>query len=148
MSIEPIDLYQIKRIRHLIDAKLEEYERVMALGTRITPILSDMPKGISDNNTSRVESTAIKLADLLESIELEYRALLDLYNKAHAIIEDIDNPIYQAILTDYFLNNMTLEQVADRTHYTTRTVYRKIKEAKKEYYICEKKIFENINNNA
>ena len=142
MSIEPIDLYQIKRIRHLIDAKLEEYERVMALGTRITPILSDMPKGVSDNNTSKVESTAIKLADLLESIELEYRALLDLYNRAHEIIEVIDNPTYRAILTDYFLNNMTLEQVADRTNYSARNIYYLLKQAKKEYYICEKKILQ------
>lgn len=138
MSIEPIDLYQIKRIRHLIDAKLEEYERVMALATRITPILSDMPKGISDNNTSRVESTAIKLADLLESIELEYRSLLDLYNKAHTIIEDIENPTYQAILTDYFLNNMTLEQVADRTHYSYKGMYNNFKMAVVEYKKIEK----------
>ena len=148
MTDKSYELYQLKRIRYLIDAKIEEYERILTLGTRMTPILSDMPKGIPDNNTSKVEDTAIKLSEIKESIISELNELTRQYEHAKLVISKIDNLAYQTILTQYYINNMTLEKIATSMAYSSRNIYYILKQAKREYRICEEKIIEKLKINA
>lgn len=114
-------LESVKKYDELIEGKIAERERIMALATKITPNMDGMPHG--SGVTDKVGNAVVKLATLAE----ETNRLIDLYvdRKAQVIkaLEQLPAEEYGA-LHRYYIQGMTWEEVAKDMGYCGMQVYR------------------------
>lgn len=103
-------LDQVKKWDELINAKLAERRQLMDMATKITPEVSDMPRGggVSD----KVGNIAAKLADLARETD----DLVDHYvDHRDLVIKTLEKlpPMEYGALHRHFIQYMTWEQVAE-----------------------------------
>lgn len=107
-----------KEIKQLTIAKQEAYD--IAIGTSV------------DTSKERVQSSTgnameKKLTTLLEydlRISRQKEKLLECKSEILAAIHSVDNDLYRALLTAYYVNCKTWEEVAQDLSYDLRWVYR------------------------
>ena len=117
-------LRQLKTLDNLINAKLLEKERIRALATKVTSNLSERVQG---GGSGGIENTVIKITELEIQINADIDKLVDLKAEATHIIDSLENNKHKAILSMYYVSNLTFEQVAENTDISSRWV-RKIHE--------------------
>ena len=72
-----------------------------------------------------------KIADMEAEIKKEINSLLDLKNEIRGKIGQLPQAEYRIVLTDYYINCLTLEQVAESNNYSVVHIKR----------ICKKAVF-------
>ena len=117
-------LRQLKMLDNLINAKLLEKECIRALATKVTSNLSERVQG---GGSGGIENTVIKITELEIQINADIDKLVDLKEEATHIIDSLENNKHKAILSMYYVSNLTFEQVAENTDISSRWV-RKIHE--------------------
>ena len=117
-------LRQLKTLDNLINAKLLEKERIRALATKVTSNLSERVQG---GGFGGIENTVIKITELEIQINADIDKLVDLKVEATQIIDSLENNKHKAVLSMYYVSNLTFEQVAENTDISSRWV-RKIHE--------------------
>lgn len=127
-------LRQLKTLDNLINAKLLEKERIRALATKVTSNLSERVQG---GGFGGIENTVIKITELEIQINADIDKLVDLKAEATQIIDSLEDNKYKAILSMYYVSNLTFEQVAENTDMTFRWIHKLHGRALKEF---EKKI--------
>ena len=117
-------LRRLKTLDNVINAKLLEKERIRALATKVTSNLSERVQG---SGSGGIENTVIKITELEIQINADIDKLVDLKVEATQIIDSLENNKHKAVLSMYYVSNLTFEQVAENTDISSRWV-RKIHE--------------------
>lgn len=103
-------LRRYQKINRRINRKCEEVSQLRELATKITPTLSDMPKG---NQTSDKVSEAVsKIADLEKEIDAEVDALVAVRNQIQAAIDDVRDDTLKTLLEYRYIDGLTWEKIA------------------------------------
>lgn len=106
-----------------IDASQRELDMLMAMVTRITPVLKDDVVS-SSGNQDKLGDTVAKIADLRVKINRDIDALIDMKKAAYALLRGIERPEYYTILHKRYFEHQSLEQIAVDMKYTYRWVRR------------------------
>lgn len=124
------ELYSYLHSKKLEERKLEQIEEQKAKLTKITSILSDMPKGTTDHD--KMSKNVARLLELISEhikiMEEEENNLIRITKK----IKQVDQP-YRNILELRFVMGRKIEEVSvdiDKTYRYTKTL---IKKAIKKY---------------
>ena len=124
------ELYSYLHSKKLEEKKLEQIEEIKTKLTKTTSILSDMPKGTSDND--KMSKNIARLLELIsEHIEImteEEKNLIRITKK----IKQVEQP-YRNILELRFVMGKKIEEVSvdiDKTYRYTKSL---IKKAIKKY---------------
>ena len=112
-------LKQLKTLDNMINAKLLERERIRALATKVTSNLSEMVQG---SGSGGIENIIIKITELEAQINADIDRLVDLKAEASQIIDNLGDNKHKAILSMYYVSNLTFEQVAENTDISSRWV--------------------------
>lgn len=110
-------------LENRINSKLMQIETMRTLAEKVTPVLSDMPRGGS--TTNKVEDMAIKIADLDARIINDINILMDTRALLYQEINDLPNAELSTILEMRYLNHFTWEDIASAIHTSTRNVHNK-----------------------
>lgn len=117
-------LQQLKTLDNVINAKLLEKERIRVLATKVTSNLSERVQG---GGSGGIENAVIKITEIEIQINADIDKLVDLKVEATQIIDSLENNKHKAVLSMYYVSNLTFEQVAENTDISSRWV-RKIHE--------------------
>ena len=125
-------LEQYRDIEAEIQRQKDEYNRVMTAATRITPILSGMPRG--GNGEDRIGSAAERLVDIEKRIADEVRRLCQVRERLLRMVNSVEESRLRLILNLRYIDGMTLLKVADKVNYsymqTRRLLYQALEKIK------------------
>jgi len=116
-------LLKIKYYDDRINYGLEEYEKLKAMVTRITPVLK-RDVVTASGSQDKLGDTVAKMADLLTQINRDTDTFVDLKREAKALLDKVKNPTYYKILHKRYVLYHSLEQIAVEMNYTYRWVKR------------------------
>ena len=120
MDIKDI-LKECKGLNQEIEANLELLARLEAREQSCTAQLSDMPHGSAISDKSKITDKRIDLENSLGDIVVK---LYERINQAKGYINTLTNSDQRTVLTEYYLNDKTWEEIAYKTNYTYRHVHR------------------------
>jgi len=117
------DLKDYKHNQEWIKERFEYIEELKTNVTKITSILSDMPKG----SRAVEDSMAEKLATLMDSVNEVLEKVVEEDNKQKAILEQINKveQPYRLILEKTYVQGKSLVTVASEMDYSYRDICRK-----------------------
>lgn len=112
----------VRKLNNEIDSmtRLRESLRYSLLGSGI-PIKKTYVQ--ESTPMDKMASTMASVADLDKEIQKRIAKLAREQKKALGIIQTLKKTEHRAILTDYYLNGYTWEQVADRNGYSIQHIY-------------------------
>lgn len=84
--------------------------------TRISPILSDMPKAAGSND--KMSDGISKLIEIKETLDRKIDETAGYELTAMEMIGKLEDPIYRTILYRMYILNESLQKVADNINYT------------------------------
>lgn len=109
-------LYRIKNLDTEVNIKLEELKCLKQKSLGVQPISFEQKvKSSNGNSSNRVIDKIIDLESLINS---EINELINIKAEAHDLITQLKNPKHRSLLTEYYLNNKTLEQTAETMRYS------------------------------
>ena len=124
------ELYSYSHSKRLEERKLEQIEEIKTKLTKTTAVLSDMPRGTSDND--KMSSNIAKLLELIsEHIEImqeEEENLIKITKK----IKEIEQP-FRNILELRFVEGMKIEEVSEEIDKEYRYTKKLIRKAIQRY---------------
>ncbi len=116
-------LQSIRKLYLEIEAKKRQRERLYytLTGSNIKIKAVDVQTSIGGD---RLGDTMAEVADLDKTIREDITTLCNMQDKAMALFKTLSKPEYRAIMTDYYLNAYTWDQVAEYNGYSTQAVYK------------------------
>lgn len=113
-------LGQIRALDDLINAKQRELYRLRLSATSVSsPAFGDKVQSGGDNRSMLIID---KIIAMQEEISAEIDKLVDLKAEIRARIERVYHPQLVALLTDKYINGLTLEQIAEKMDRSYETV--------------------------
>lgn len=109
------ELNQYKFARKRVDEALEEYEKYKDRATKITSILSDMPKG--GKRKDKIADNATAMADLSKEYEQRWIAAERGRLIIEAKIDNMEEP-YRTLLHKRYIDDKAFEQIAIEMGYS------------------------------
>lgn len=116
------ELNQYKFARKRVDEALEEYERYKTRATKMTSIISDMPRG--GNNSDKVADNATMMADLSREYENRWMAAEKYKLEIEGRIDQLKEP-YRTLLHKRYLEEKDFEEIAVEMGYTYSAITKK-----------------------
>ena len=125
-----VNLYRMRQLMRQVPRKLWQIEQEEAKATKITTVLTGMPRGGSGRN--QVEEGPIKLAELKEAFaevanELHYMQL-----ELAPLISELDNSDDRAAMRLRYIEGYSPEDIAEAIHRTDRSIYYYLSRAENE----------------
>ncbi len=115
-------LNSVRNADKLIKVKKDE---LYSLRKNIAQISSQRKTEPVKNSSVRDPMIIIdKIVDLQNEINSEIANLVRMKSEVRSKINQLSDERYIIVLTEYYINQKTWEQVADRTHYDLRYVYK------------------------
>ena len=121
-------LKQVSKIEAQLDKIVERIRSLRAMSTRITPVLSDMPKAGYVGN-ARFEDIINRITDEENELHDEMKRLLDKKDEISLLIKKVTKEIYQSVLEYHYIDFLPWETVAEKMNVSTGHVYRLRREA-------------------
>ena len=115
-------LKSIRTLDMAIKVKEEELYRLKLNIASLSPQTTG--ERVMNSSTSDMMSTIDKIVDMQAVINAEIDRLVDLKEEARTKINQLKDTRYVSLLTDYYINCKTWEQVAEDMEYDWRWVYR------------------------
>lgn len=115
-------LKSIRMLDMAIKVKEEELYRLKLNIASLSPQTTG--ERVINSSTSDMMSTVDKIVDMQAVINAEIDRLVNLKEEARSKINQLKDTRYVSLLTDYYINCKTWEQVADDMGYDLRWVYR------------------------
>ena len=115
-------LKSIRTLDMAIKVKEEELYRLKLNIASLSPQTTG--ERVMNSSTSDMMSTVDTIADMQAVINAEIDRLVDLKEEARSKINQLKDTRYVSLLTDYYINCKTWEQVAEDMRYDLRWVYR------------------------
>lgn len=129
-------LSQAYWLNQKIYAKKAQIEEYRDFAERITPVLSDMPKGISRG--SRVADAAVKIADLQIELQDDIVDLIELKGDIASAIREVKNPEAEVLLELRYMAFKNWREIAEEMGYQMRNVFNIHQKALKMIKVPEK----------
>lgn len=136
-------LRQVKRLDNIINAKLEQIEKLRAMSINISRVMSP-DKVHSQENRSKTEKIIVKIIDLEREVTNDIDRLVDLKREIMQKIDAMEDDNYKVLLTLRYLNFKTWEEIAVEMDYTFQWVHQLHKRALIEF---ERKYFSGVDTN-
>lgn len=115
-------LKSIRTLDMAIKVKEEELYRLKLNIASLSPQTTG--ERVINSSTSDMMSTVDKIVDMQAVINAEIDRLVNLKEEARTKINQLKDTRYISLLSDYYINCKTWEQVADDMGYDLRWVYR------------------------
>lgn len=103
------ELSQYKYARKKVEETLEEYERYKTRAEKVTSIISDMPRGMSNSN--KVEDNAVMMADISKKYEKRWFEAEQEKLRIEENIDKVEEP-YRTLLHMKYIEEKTLEEIS------------------------------------
>lgn len=129
-----INLYRMRQLMRQVPRKLWQIEQEEARATKITTVLTGMPRGGSGRN--QVEDGAIKLAELKEAYAETLGELHYMRIELEPLISELDNTDDRAVMRLRYIQGFSPEDIAESIHRTDRSIYYYLSRAENE--ICRR----------
>lgn len=124
-------LNQVRKIDQLIDAKLEERDRLKAIATDISAKpLDGMPFSNTGTVSQRMPNAIINLIELAHEIDRLIDSYIDYKSQVVSMLEKLPEKEY-GVLHRHYIRYMTWEQIADDMCYSSVQIWRIKKNALK-----------------
>lgn len=117
------ELRQIREIDCEVTSLEEELTEIDTRLTRITPILSDMPRGGGD--TDKFATGISRLLELKKDLNAKINELLDYRKRCERVIDQIPDSTYRTILKERYFKYRTFEEVSVTICYSYHRTVRK-----------------------
>ncbi len=130
-------LSQAMYIDQRINSKLEQVMTLRESATKVTQVMSDMPRS-SSPNLQQMENTIVKIVDLENEINRDIDRLVDLKAEVHEVISQLDSPDQQLVLELRYLCFKHWSEIMEIMCCSEPTVYRIHGEALKKIVIPKK----------
>jgi DNA-directed RNA polymerase specialized sigma24 family protein len=137
-------LSRYQSINRQVKSKLDEIERLRSLETKITPTLSDMPKGGGSSN--KIELMTERIDEIEQQMSDELKNLVDTRAEIEAAIQQVESEPYREVLERRYIHGEHWEQIAVNMNYDYRYTLKihgralgalQIKEdTKRHYEVC------------
>jgi len=124
---------QIEKIKYLsryiylekeIDRKINEIEAWKSKLYRVTPVLSDMPKGSGHAGNDKMLIGIISVIELQERLKTKLADLIKTRDEVEACINNVDNDLLREILKCRYMDGYTWEEIAVNNHYAWSHAHR------------------------
>lgn len=113
-------LGQIRALDDLINAKQGELYRLRLSATSVSsPAFGDRVQGSGENRSMLIVD---KIIAMQEEINAEINRLVDLKAEIREKISRVYNPQFVALLTEKYINGLTLEDIAEKTNMSYETI--------------------------
>lgn len=117
-------LEQVKKLDQLIDAKIAERDRLIALATNISPSPMDgMPFSNTGTVSQKIENAVINLIMLEQELEKIIDKYVDTKREIVRMLEKLPALEY-GVLHRYYIQYMTWQEVAEDMGYSMVQVWR------------------------
>lgn len=115
-------LGQVKALDDLINAKQRELYKLRLSATSVSsPAFGDKVLSGGENRSMLIMD---KIISMQEEINAEIASLVDLKAEIREKISRVYNPQFVALLTDKYINGLTLDQIAEKMEITDKTACR------------------------
>lgn len=115
-------LARVRRLDAEIDAKIAEWQRVYDLATRITPMLSDTPRG-AGGAKDKIGEAVSRLVELELEIVESLRRTFEQRNKTLGLLDGLSADAY-SVLHRFYVQGQSVEIIAAELSKTERQIYR------------------------
>ncbi len=132
-------LWQLKEKNSLTETYREEYDRLMDRATDISVKFNDV-MARSGEQGSKQELACVKMVELAERYDKEWKKLAELEEKAMKVIRKLKPLKYQTVLIKYYIQNKTFEQTAVEMGITYRWVCEIHRQALQAYEEVEREV--------
>ena len=129
-----INLYRMRMLMRQIPRRLWQIEQEKAKATKITTVLTGMPRGGKQNN--QVEDGAIKLAELREAYEEAMNELHYMQVELVPLIDSLEDARLSATMRLRYINGYSQNEIADAIYVADRSVRRYLMLAERE--LCKR----------
>ena len=115
-------LSQYISLGDMIELRLEEIARLEALATKVTPTLSDMPKG--GNGTSRLENVMDRLIDLQLELGSNIQEAIRIRKHIGHAINEMPTERYKVCLYMRYILGKTWVEISEKLQCEERWAYK------------------------
>ena len=129
-----INLFRMRQLMRQIPRKLWQIEQERAKATKITTVLTGMPR--ASGNHSQVEDGAIKLAELEEAYADALSELYGMRQLLEPLIDTLEDARLSATMRLRYIKGYSQDEIAESIYIATRTVRRYLCQAEKE--LCKR----------
>ena len=129
-----VNLYRMRMLMRQIPRKLWQIEQAEARATKITTVLTGMPRGGGQHD--QVQDGAIKLAELREAYKAVESELEQMQAELLPLIDTLEDARLSATMRLRYINGYGQEEIADAIYVADRTVRRYLYQAERE--LCKK----------
>jgi len=129
-----INLFRMRQLMRQIPRKLWQIEQERAKATKITTVLTGMPR--ASGNHSQVEDGAIKLAELEEAYADALSELYGMRQMLEPLIDTLEDARLSATMRLRYIKGYSQDEIAESIYVATRTVRRYLCQAEKE--LCKR----------
>lgn len=105
-------------VKQLKEAKQRAY--VLAVGSSV----DTSKEKLSGTRKNSTENKFVAYTEYSELLDKKITELMSRRLKTRKMLDELDNPIHRMLLQYYYIDCLTWEQVADRIHYSIRSVHR------------------------
>ncbi len=116
------ELYRYRLLVQRIERKKRERQRWLDIGTKTTPVYSDMPKTVDTSN--KVEQAGMARAQIAGELAREICELALAKRKIEQDIRGIEDEKQRLILEKHYIDGLTFEQIAEDMDLSVRHVIR------------------------
>jgi DNA-directed RNA polymerase specialized sigma24 family protein len=120
----------MRQLMRQVPRKLWQIEQEKAKATKITTVLTGMPRGGSGKN--QVEDGAIKLAELKEAFAEVTNELHYMQIELAPLISELENSDDRAVMRLRYIEGYSPEDIAEAIHRTDRSIYYYLSRAENE----------------
>ena len=116
-----VNLYRMRKlIRDMVKVQWK-IEQEQAKATKITTVLTGMPRGGSEHN--QVEDGAIRIIDIKEAYREVVAELERMKTELDPLIDNLDNADDRAVMRLRYIKGFSPEDIAEAIHRTDRSIY-------------------------
>lgn len=132
-------LSQAMYIDQRINSKLEQVMTLRESATKVTQVMSDMPRA-SSPNLQRMENTIVKIVDLENEINRDIDRLVDLKAEVRRAIARLENPDQQLVLELRYLCYKSWVCISEELGFCESNIYKIHGEALKNIVVPENSV--------
>lgn len=116
------ELMRYRLLIQRIERKKQERQRWLDIGTKTTPVYSDMPK--STNEADKVAQAGMARAQIAVELAQEICELASEKRRIEQSIQGIEDDKQRLILEKHYIDGKTFEQIAEDMNFSERQIRR------------------------
>lgn len=114
-------LSQVYWLEMQVESKLMQEKELRSLAERVGMSM-DRTAGTRGGNPSGREEIYIKLVEAVRELDRKIDELVDKKREIQGVIEQVEDDDCRLVLEHKYLNFLTIEQIAEKMHYSERWV--------------------------